>query len=506
MSEVKTYVIVERDGQWCVLTADESRTLGCHPTKAEAEAQLRAVEANKNQSDLVDVRDVEVFKTGTWNGDPYVVKDLDAMVEAFGRVGFVPPVKIGHVDAPDAPAYGIVTALKRVGQRLLASFRVPQAVADAIRSLHFPQLSSEVIWDLERNGKTFARVLKAVALLGAEIPAVDLKPVFENLAISGLAYKSARVYIQTMKEDGAMPEVLITVDQMEQFCPSCAEKMRKGKITAFKIPYDDAAKTYQIENIPPQMLEGLCAKYEPQEGFRTRCMDDIDPVITDPGAFCNALKEHCTGLTERAKAKAADQHQAEDDPNATADALRARIAELKAQIAGMEGQKMGEETLVKLQSDLDAARADLKEKEARLSAIEADRRKEHIASRVAALRIPKYRPYVQVLYEIANAPSTSETKVVKFSADGKDPKDTTPEAVVEALVDAMNKDAVKLFGERSTVATDRKDAPEYTDPHAEADRRVREHMREKGEKDYQVALRAVLDADEDLKKAYAGLK
>lgn len=41
--------IVERDGKFCVETADGSRQMGCHATRAEAEAQLAAVEANKRE-------------------------------------------------------------------------------------------------------------------------------------------------------------------------------------------------------------------------------------------------------------------------------------------------------------------------------------------------------------------------------------------------------------------------------------------------------------------------
>lgn len=42
--------IVERDDQFCVVTEDGSKTLGCHPTRAEALQQLRAVEANKHRA------------------------------------------------------------------------------------------------------------------------------------------------------------------------------------------------------------------------------------------------------------------------------------------------------------------------------------------------------------------------------------------------------------------------------------------------------------------------
>ena len=38
--------VVQRGEEWCVTTMD-GKTIACHPTKEEALAQLRAIEANK---------------------------------------------------------------------------------------------------------------------------------------------------------------------------------------------------------------------------------------------------------------------------------------------------------------------------------------------------------------------------------------------------------------------------------------------------------------------------
>jgi hypothetical protein len=56
------YEIVEREGEYCVMVEDSGEILGCHPTQAEAIAQMQAVaiSENKNLSEaatqaLVDV-------------------------------------------------------------------------------------------------------------------------------------------------------------------------------------------------------------------------------------------------------------------------------------------------------------------------------------------------------------------------------------------------------------------------------------------------------------------
>lgn len=131
--------------------------------------------------DGVTIRDVEVFRVGRWNGDSYSAKDLDAMVEAFGEVGYKPPVKIGHKTQDNEPAFGWVENLRRQGEVLLADFaNVPHDLSEMIKAKRFGSVSAEIFFNLSRNGKRFARALKAVSILGSEVPGVsNLKPLFE---------------------------------------------------------------------------------------------------------------------------------------------------------------------------------------------------------------------------------------------------------------------------------------------------------------------------------------
>ena len=125
---------------------------------------------------------VEVFATGTHNGDKYTEADLDDMVAAFGHLDYKPPLKAGHSeDRKGMPALGWVQNLRRMGEKLVADFiDLPRLVYDAIRDKRYNTVSSEVYWNLERGGKKYRRALKAVALLGAEIPAVaNLRPLHE---------------------------------------------------------------------------------------------------------------------------------------------------------------------------------------------------------------------------------------------------------------------------------------------------------------------------------------
>ena len=98
-TEALNFTIVERDGKWCLLTKDGAETLGCHDTKAGAEAQERAVQSQKNMElHTVDIDNVEIFAAGTWNGDTYSKDDLDSIVSAYEdtKDRFNPFLKLSH--------------------------------------------------------------------------------------------------------------------------------------------------------------------------------------------------------------------------------------------------------------------------------------------------------------------------------------------------------------------------------------------------------------------------
>lgn len=154
------------------------------------------------------LNNVEIFRTGTWNGDKFNTTDLDDMVNNFNAVGFKPPVKLGHDEKSGDPAFGWVAALRRVGDRLVADFiDLPDKIFQAIKDKQFDAVSSEIFFNLKRDGKLFKRALKAVALLGANIPAVsNLRPLSESLQESLGTFTCEQVTLYTNREDETMPD------------------------------------------------------------------------------------------------------------------------------------------------------------------------------------------------------------------------------------------------------------------------------------------------------------
>lgn len=141
------------------------------------------------------IKGVEIFSTGVHNGDRYDPADLDAMIDASKRSGVSAPIKLGHTNTPGQPAAGWVENLRRVGSKLVADFtHLSDEVYALIKRRAYDRVSCEVFWNAKFGGQLFRRALKAVALLGADIPAVtDLAPL-HTLFASGAALHT-HVYV-----------------------------------------------------------------------------------------------------------------------------------------------------------------------------------------------------------------------------------------------------------------------------------------------------------------------
>lgn len=148
-----------------------------------------------------DIAGVEIFSAGTWNGDEYTLDDLNSMVSNFDelRSGLKPYLKLGHDEEQDLiqtdglPAAGWIERLYVMGDKLVADFsQIPKTVYELIKSGGYKKVSSEIFWNLKIGEKVYSKVLAAVALLGADTPAVmNLKDI---LAMYNLERKDLKVY------------------------------------------------------------------------------------------------------------------------------------------------------------------------------------------------------------------------------------------------------------------------------------------------------------------------
>ena len=237
------------------------------------------------------VRGIEIFASGLHNGDTYTEQDIDDIIAAHKELDFRPAIKIGHSkDAPGAPAYGWVTALRKVGGKLVADFEsMHDSVITALKDKRYDRVSSEIYFNLKRGGKSFRRALKAVALLGADVPAVaGLVPLhkmefvadgFESVAkceqgleiqkqaiIDSLTERVAQLsgQVNTQKEQDAMTIKELNEKKVALEAQLAALKAKGGdadkvKITEFEAQIktfgEDIAKLEQAEKTATENVE-----------------------------------------------------------------------------------------------------------------------------------------------------------------------------------------------------------------------------------------------------------
>lgn len=144
--------------------------------------------------------DVEIFATGKWNGINVTPKMLSELANNFTRLSSTVdvPLKFGHNDeqpmTDGQPALGWVSKVWVEGEKLFATFiDMPEIVYNAMKKKLYKNVSIEALFNVSHKKVEYGTVLTAVALLGADMPAVntlsDLKTYMtaNNLAFSNHA-------------------------------------------------------------------------------------------------------------------------------------------------------------------------------------------------------------------------------------------------------------------------------------------------------------------------------
>lgn len=189
------------------------------------------------------------------------------------------------------------------------------------------------------------------------------------------------------------------------------------------------------------------------------------------------------------------------------DAAQALAVDAAARATAGDGDiALGRDQLAALQRR--AARGDqLTSVEERLRLSEQEKaelaestRQDRIAAKVRGLKIPAFRPFARVFLALATSAPDGATFVL---TDPKHP--VTAEQAVDALIAEMNRHAQTIFTMHS-VAQAPADMNEPDLPGERVDYRAKKYIAERKldpVKDYATAKAAVLDADPELKEAYA---
>lgn len=177
----------------------------------------------KEKLETFDLKDKVIFSAGTHNGDLYTEEDLKKIEIAFNacKGKLRPPLKLGHGEwqglweNEGLPAIGWVDNVRAVGNDLLADLvKIPRAIYELISVGAYRTMSAEIYWNAVVDGEKYPYALKALALLGADIPAVktvsDLMALYKEDYVMSYAEESdcvVKIYEGTKaKEKKNMPE------------------------------------------------------------------------------------------------------------------------------------------------------------------------------------------------------------------------------------------------------------------------------------------------------------
>lgn len=297
-----------------------------------------------------EIKGVEIFASGEWNGDKYVDKDLDQIIKAFHETKDLlkPYLKLGHSDGQkllaedELPAAGWVTNVYKKGGKLLADFAgMPRKIYELVKAGAYKRVSSEIFINVNVNGQKYGKALKAVALLGGETPAVQT---LDDIHALYTVSESVRAYANDAEV------------KVYEFDSAQEEFNMAGQLPPAQMP---AAPQPAPTPAPAQPLaqDGDCmqklAKIKLDLDTMTKRMSDSETEIkklSDENASLKSSLESKDKEFAESKARAEslekDLAQSKSDGEKSASELRefkkeARGKEIKSKIAAMvDGKKI----------------------------------------------------------------------------------------------------------------------------------------------------------------------
>lgn len=191
-----------------------------------------------------NIRGVEIFASGEWNGDKFNDSDLDTIVSSFEETKekLRPYLKLGHnsdqeiLHKDGLPSAGFIDRVYKVGKKIMADITgVPEKIYELIKNRAYDRVSSEIFVNMKVGEKTYPYALKAVALLGGDTPAVhDLNSIlnlysneYDSVNFNAVkGYEIASSFLNLMQEDNKMTldEAVRQVAKLEAEMKSLSEE------------------------------------------------------------------------------------------------------------------------------------------------------------------------------------------------------------------------------------------------------------------------------------------
>ncbi|MCK5358323.1 MAG: hypothetical protein KAJ48_08000 [Elusimicrobiales bacterium] len=212
-----------------------------------------------------DILNRKIFSVGTWNGDKWTEEMLNQAVKAFAdtKGKLRPPLKLGHNKEQKItnglPAIGWVDNLRKVGNDLVADFKkIPKVIYELLNAGAYRTVSAEFWQNATIDGKKYPFIFKGLALLGADLPAVDtVSDIIEMYDLKDTETKEYEIELKnevkkTKSEDKEMEkemkELLNKVADLEAKGKTASENYAKDKETWGKEKKELKTKLSETEN------------------------------------------------------------------------------------------------------------------------------------------------------------------------------------------------------------------------------------------------------------------
>jgi hypothetical protein len=234
----------------------------------------------------------EIFAVGTWNGVEFTDEDLDDIVSNFERLKeeHHVPLKFGHNDeqpiTDGQPAIGWVERIFKQGSKLYADFtHMPRTVFELIKNKLYRTVSIELLFNVDKDGKKFNHILDAVALLGADQPAVSSLADLDALLATRTRFTGGhKLAFETIAGTSKKFKVKPGDDEMDdkkvqELIDATLEPL---KATNAKLTADlEAANKKLAEFTAKQVADEKAAKLEKIKASRKAVTEILDQAVRD---------------------------------------------------------------------------------------------------------------------------------------------------------------------------------------------------------------------------------